>query len=244
MDDFFIGYDWPAPPGLWRTVRRSALGLGVGVVGLSAVLAVGHRPLEGGTFEFGNLTGHRGTIVEAPFPMLRPDDARKPWPLLAARGKHGASFAVRGLDGRAVTVNATRIGRGAGHMLEIVDVRVEDAQASRRVDREPRLARGPGSVAITLVGEIVDTKCYLGVMVPGDGATHRACAALCLRGGLPPALRVRDAGGEDRLYLIAGSDATRQAVVWAGETVEMTGVVTRQGGWPVLSTEPGAWRRH
>ena len=39
-------------------------------------------------------------------------------------------------------------------------------------------------------------------------------------------------------------DASRdQAIAWAGETVEMTGVVTLQGGWQVLTTEPGGWRR-
>jgi hypothetical protein len=127
-------------------------------------------------------------------------------------------------------------------MLEIADVSVEGGQGPA-VATEPSPASGDRAI-VSLVGEIVDTKCYLGVMVPGEGTTHRSCAALCLRGGLPPALRVRVTGGTDRLYLIAGPDATRQrAVEWAGETVEMAGAVTQQGGWLVLTTEPGAWRR-
>ncbi len=243
MNDFFIGYNWPAPPGLMRTVTRAAFGIGAGAVGLSAILAVGHRPLEGGTFEFGHMTEHHGTVIEAPVPMLQPDDHREPWPLLAARGKHGASSAVRGLGGKAVTLKATRISRGAGQMLEIADVSVAAEQGSGKVTTEPRPSLGDGA-SVSLVGEIVDTKCYLGVMVPGEGTTHRSCAALCLRGGLPPALRVRATGGTDRLYLITGPDATRQqAVEWAGETVEMAGAVTQQGGWLVLTTEPGDWRR-
>ena len=40
----------------------------------------------------------------------------------------------------------------------------------------------------TLTGEIVDSKCYLGVMNPGRGKVHRDCAARCLSGGIPPAL--------------------------------------------------------
>ena len=40
----------------------------------------------------------------------------------------------------------------------------------------------------TLAGEIVDSKCYLGVMNPGRGKVHRDCAARCLSGGIPPAL--------------------------------------------------------
>jgi hypothetical protein len=243
MNDFFIGYNWPAPPGPMRIVRRAAFGLGAGAVGLSAILAVGHRPLEGGTFEFGHLTEHHGTIVEAPVPMLQPDDPREPWPLLAARGKHGAASLLHGFGGKAVTLKATRISRGAGRMLEIADASMDADQSSAKVATEPSPVSGDRAI-VSLVGEIVDTKCYLGVMVPGEGTTHRSCAALCVRGGLPPALRVRATGGTDRLYLIAGSDATRQqAVEWAGETVEMSGAVTQQGGWLVLTTEPGAWQR-
>ena len=106
------------------------------------------------------------------------------------------------------------------------------------------LQSGPPETAMTLTGEIVDSKCFLGVMVPGEGTTHRGCAALCLRGGIPAALHVKRPDGAASLYLIAGSSATRdQAIAWAGETVEMTGVVTQQGGWQVLTTEPGGWRR-
>jgi hypothetical protein len=35
--------------------------------------------------------------------------------------------------------------------------------------------RGP----VELTGEIVDSKCFLGVMVPGSGKTHKECASLC-----------------------------------------------------------------
>lgn len=47
----------------------------------------------------------------------------------------------------------------------------------------------------TLKGEIVDSKCYLGVMNPGNLKAHRACAINCIQGGVPPVLLVRDGGG-------------------------------------------------
>ena len=37
-----------------------------------------------------------------------------------------------------------------------------------------------------LSGEIVDSKCFLGVMNPGSGKVHRDCAARCVSGGVPP----------------------------------------------------------
>jgi hypothetical protein len=237
--DFFIGYNWPVQPDLWRAVRRAALGIGLGVVGLSGVLAVGHLPLEGGVFDFGHVTEHTGTVVEHPYPMLRHADSKAPWALLVARGKHGASQYVRGLDGKTVALKATRVARGAYEMLELAEAPgITDAGTSR-TDALQYHGR------LTLVGEVVDSKCFLGVMVPGQGTTHRGCAALCLRGGIPAALHVRQADGSSALYLIAGPAVTGEVLApLAGQIVEMTGSLTRLGGWQVLTTEPGGWRRH
>jgi hypothetical protein len=244
--DFFIGYNWPLSAATSRVLRRVGGGLAIGAVGLAGALAAGHRPLEGGNFEFGHVSEHRGTVVAHPVPMLRRDDGRRPWPLLVAVGKHGADDLVRGLGGREVTVQATRISRGDWEMLEMRSVNAglkprrhsaADIEKGVEAGLQPR---GP----VTLTGEIVDSKCFLGVMVPGEGVTHRGCAALCLRGGIPAALHVKQKNGVPSLYLIAGSAATRdRAIAWAGEVVEMTGTVTQPGGWQVLTTQPGAWRR-
>ena len=57
----------------------------------------------------------------------------------------------------------------------------------------------PTSLGVaTLRGEIVDSKCYLGAMKPGDQKTHKACATLCIRGGIPPVLVERLPGGGTR----------------------------------------------
>jgi hypothetical protein len=55
---------------------------------------------------------------------------------------------------------------------------------------------------LTLAGEIVDTKCFLGVMNPGEGKVHRECAALCLHGGIPPALFTRELDGSPKIVLL------------------------------------------
>jgi hypothetical protein len=41
---------------------------------------------------------------------------------------------------------------------------------------------------VKLTGEIVDSKCFLRVIAPGSGKTHKECASLRLRGGIPPAV--------------------------------------------------------
>jgi hypothetical protein len=243
MDDFFIGYNWPQPPGLLRLVKRAALGLGVGVVGLSGALAMGHVPLEGGLFEFGQVRTVTGTVVERPHPMLRPDDDRSPWPLLVSKGKHGAGDAVRGLEGRRVHLQATRIARGAQTMLEID---VEPAPAAGASDPAP-VGDQPADTSdehVTLRGEIVDSKCFLGVMVPGAGTTHRDCASLCLRGGIPPALFVREAEGTSSLVLLTGAEPSLRdgAAARARGPVEMSGPIEQRGGGGGLRTDPNGWR--
>ena len=241
MDNFFIGYNWPQPAGLLRVVKRAALGLGVGVVGLSGALAAGHVPLAGGLFEFGDVKTVAGTIVEAPYPMLRLDDKSHPWPLLVARGKHGARKAVAGLEGRRVTLRATRIAREGHAMLEIADEPIGQAGPAAPRGTESPVPTG----AVTLRGEIIDSKCFLGVMVPGAGTTHRDCASLCLRGGIPPALFVQHADGTSSLVLLVGSEPRlrERATAWAGETVEVAGAIGRQGGWTTVESNPDQWRR-
>jgi hypothetical protein len=98
----------------------------------------------------------------------------------------------------------------------------------------------------TLRGEIVDTKCFLGVMVPGVGTTHKDCASLCLRGGIPAGLFVRDREGRTSLLLLedaSGEPAGREVLAYAGEAIEITGVTARRGGWLHLRSDPATWRR-
>lgn len=241
-DEFFIGYNPPPmPTGIARVVTRAVIVLGAGGVLMAAGLAIGHVTLGGGVFEFGHPRAIAGVIVERPYPALRmPNGA--PDVLLVAAGKHGADALVRGLDGRRVTLTGTRIQRGDRTMLEIEPASIS-VQATA-VDAVP-VALSETSGPVTLRGEIVDGKCFLGVMVPGDGTTHKACASLCLRGGLPPALLVRDrAGRSEVLLLVSPSDEplSQAAAAWAGEPVEMTGVTTRRGDWWLLRTDPATWR--
>lgn len=84
--------------------------------------------------------------------------------------------------------------------------------------------------ANTVVGEIVDTKCYLGAMKPGRGKPHRDCAALCIRGGIPAALLVRTTTGErELLHLVdlAGRPLGRELLDRVGQPVEVTGQLRR-----------------
>jgi hypothetical protein len=92
-----------------------------------------------------------------------------------------------------------------------------------------------------LAGEIVDGKCYFGVMRPGAGKVHRACAARCISSGTPPVLAVEDVAGERLHLLLVGADggaAHRMLLPFVAEPVEVTGRVLRYENLLVMRVDP------
>jgi hypothetical protein len=188
---------------------------------------------------------------ERPYPMLQVDgmDRAAPWALLVAPGKHGADTLVRGHDGQRVRLDGTPIARGGYMMFELVPDSIGPAAPSAELSAEPVQDASESELApigsVTLRGEIVDSKCWLGVMVPGAGKTHKDCASLCLRGGIPPALFVQDRAGRSALVLLedpSGHPVGPRATALAGEPVEISGTTWRQQGWLHLRSDPATWR--
>ncbi len=180
-DDLYVGYLPAAPPRVARFLRRVVPALVAAAAAVAALLAVLQAPFDPGTFEFGTTRAVEGTIFEHPYPMLVEKDAKR-GALLVREGKHGAAPDAAGLDGHRVRFEATRVESPLGSLLELVPATLEPATAA--AETSPAPAQPLGRVELT--GEIVDSKCFLGVMKPGRGKPHRSCAARCLAGGLPP----------------------------------------------------------
>jgi hypothetical protein len=258
MDDFFVGYDPPMPASLARFTRRASVVAIVGATAAAALLATtGHRLLDGGTFAFGSPELVTGRVIEHPHPAVIEGDRRTGGiTLVVAPGKHGAAPLVAGLGGREVRLAGTRIQRHGHDMLELLPGTIAPSpKPSMPQSSIPGAARDDGGATVDptrdtpgqvlLHGEVVDSKCYLGVMVPGEGHTHRACASLCVRGGIPAALLVRTADGDSRLYLLetpAGEAIGPSLAAWAGRRALVPGVTGRRGDWRTLRTTPATWR--
>ena len=74
----------------------------------------------------------------------------------------------------------------------MIETKPEWIQASAKDERRAQSDAPYESLGKqTFVGEIVDSKCFLGVMNPGRLTPHRACAIRCISGGVPPVLLVR-----------------------------------------------------
>jgi hypothetical protein len=188
-------------------MRRILIALAVLAVGAAAILIAGQQPFPASTFEFQQYREFRGTLITEPYPALAIPGQGLPW-LLVAPGKHGVGD-MRSLDGHEVKLTGERITRGDDHMIEIATTPLPYSPDSAPLPSASNSAPLPsrdrqGAVThLQLTGEIVDSKCYFGVMTPGAGKVHRDCAVRCISGGIPPAFLVRDSTGNTVTLLLA-----------------------------------------
>jgi len=249
-EDFFVGY-LPVPSRLGRRLRWVAVGLLMMAPVLALLVAWGQGSFRSGVFEFGKTRSFEGVLYETPVPMLRltPQEGATTNLLLVSFGKHGLPEEARGHHGKKVSFDGSLIYRRGLSMVEM------NALDTFRVHGDP----GPGEArppaeslgAVSLVGEIVDTKCFSGVMRPATGKVHRACAIRCISGGVPPGLLVRDTpantedAGDGRpggtVFVLAGADGKALDgntqdfdVEWAGRVVEARGELQLLDGLPVV----------
>lgn len=240
-DEFFVGY-LPLP----KTLRRP-LAL-IAVVALALLMAAGYvfasttAGAGRGKFAFGTAAGTLGLLTVKPEPMLWTVDAAGEvrGNLIVRQGKFGLSVRAAALDGQLVRVQGSTIERDGRRMIELArePEPASDASAEDRRALADIATRELGEV--TLRGEIVDSKCYLGRMRPGDQRTHRACAQLCIAGGIPPLFVVPAADGGETHYLLATYDGTSLAqplLPFVAEPVEIRGRVVQRGDVLLLQTD-------
>jgi hypothetical protein len=245
MNDFYVGYLPKAPTPLARFVRMIIIVLGLLAATAALVLVVGQMPFAASAFEYGKLRRFEGVVVIRPFPTLlvaRPGEIGQQGKysryLLVAPGKHGADDLVAAFDGKQVRLQGQLIYREDGTMVEITPGSIA-VVGPAPMEQEMTHNLGP----VTLTGEIVDSKCYLGVMNPGQGKVHRDCAARCLSGGIPPIFITAD--GHEQLLLVGldglalGRDALREFIA---EPIQIQGELLETGSTRLLKVDPRGLR--
>lgn len=242
---FYVGYVARSAQAVARFIRPRLTLVVVLLAALAVVAAAAGAPLGNGRFEYGTMQSFEGRIIEAPYPMLavrRAMDSRPAWSyyFLAGPGKHGAGPEVSGLDGKTVRLAGTAAHRDGETLIEVA-ARPETLPN----DPEPLdslVALG----AVTLSGEIVDGKCHLGVMVPGEGPTHRGCAVRCISGGAPALFVAHDTAGTSYRFLLVDDrlEPVGQRVLDVVATpLRITGQAFRRGDLYYLAAEPSTYER-
>ena len=274
-DEFFVGWMASAPVGIARVARSAVIALLCAGVAAAVLAAASQHPPVPSVWEEKSTT-LEGVLICDPYPRLvcaQPDGSGPRHVLLVAQGKFGlldpADYCggditkpwpdaerdaliarMKSLAGMGVRVSGTILRRGRGEMMEVLSAEAT-VNAAAAVSASTALAAAAEPFDLheaDLVGEIVDPKCFYGAMKPGEGKTHRACAARCVAGGISPVLVVRSGVNPDRCVLLTTADgrALNGPVVAAGlvgEPVRVRGRAVSLGGIEFLRVAEGGISR-
>lgn len=239
LDEFYVGY-LPMPPAHLRVVRVLVVLMAVWILGLAVVISSFMRDPGDAVWDTSQERNWTGKLVLSPYPMLVPDDGSSTH-LVIEMGKRGAHDRVESFDNRRVTLRGYVLQRDGRRIIELspdpdaVEGLPDLSEWSRglvdQMEARPALLRG----------EIVDGKCYLGAMKPGNGLTHKACATLCIKGGLPPMfLTQTPSGPEFRLLLVDGEVALPEHLLrFVAEPVQLDGELIEIAGIPAVRVSSG-----
>lgn len=251
-EEFYVGYLPNAPHGIARFIKWIIVLLTIVVVSIGFILVKNQKGFSPGTFEKNQVTEISGIIFHDPVPNIKVVDGRDELgnPILISipligYGKHGADGIIRDwekehgtvLDNKKITIHGRLIYHDGKTLMEINNeenkmVSIENVKPGEAIN-----SKTSDLGFTTLSGEIIDPKCYFGVMKPGEGKPHRDCAIRCISGGMPPTLEVKNENGDANYVLLLGKDGNQinEAVLpFVAEPVSITGKLVQMDDWTVM----------
>ncbi|MDJ0703049.1 MAG: hypothetical protein QNJ46_07210 [Leptolyngbyaceae cyanobacterium MO_188.B28] len=242
-DEFYIGYAQKIPPG----IRNFLLVLVPGLIALVGILGFWlpsvHNQYSPGALD--RTQDFQGVLMAQPVPHLavpRQGNTREGGAysryLLSAFNK--AAFdpkALKELSGQWVNLKGLPVYRDHYTLLASAGATAADLPANAPM--APPEGKSLGE--FDLSGQIEDSKCYLGVMKPGESATHRNCAIRCISGGVPASLVVQNTAGDRMYFALVGRDGqaiNNQILPKVGSPVNVKGEVMQYDDLYVLKANP------
>lgn len=242
-DEFYIGYANGIGQATKKIIVRF-IGAAILLLLMGAFLfAFFQKPAVNSSFDFGNPTKISGVYHESPYPMLRVQLTKSEFKevVLLGFGKSGANPYLDqareregDLNGKKLTIEGQLIYYNGKTLLEI-----DDSQKISVFEMgTTTVHKSMGKMQIE--GEIIDPKCFFGVMKPGYGKIHRSCAARCISGGIPPVLVSSAQNGVESYFLLAdlkGNAIHKDIVPYIGSPSRLTGEVKKIGDWQLLQID-------
>jgi hypothetical protein len=258
--DFYIGWQAQAPASITHHIKR-VLGLLFAImIVIGLLLARNQKKFSTANFEFGSLTQVTGFYFNKPVPSIKAEHGTDRFgnntyvtiPLVGF-GKFGAEGVMdilekeqgTSLNQKELTLKGTLL-YNDGKLLMQIDANDKPLISVGKMADIISIPVQKEIGTVKLRGEIVDPKCFFGVMKPGEGKVHKDCAIRCILGGIPPVLRVQNEKGEANYYLLVGphgekmNEAVKDLVA---EPVEIEARAVQQGDWIILYTAKEGMRQ-
>ncbi len=239
-DPFFVG--WGKIP---KDYKVFLISLTASIIAVFAILsyAISSTQSDPGDGALMGLTTAVGILQADPYPVLHVISSGRYQPgetiILSGGGKRGVVKRAAGFDGQVVRAAGVTMQRGDLNGMQLRSgkngLRGDDTGADAFTVRVENLGRW------RLTGEICDGKCLNGAMRPGRGLAHKACANLCLLGGVPPVF-VSSAPVEGSEFLLMadanGKAVTEEILKFTATYVEIEGEVERRGELLIFKISP------
>jgi hypothetical protein len=247
-EEFYIGYLDSVPVRTRRALRKFVVAALLLLVGVSAIFAFTQNTFKNSSFELTTSTKIVGVYHENPYPMIKVQTSKESFKniLLLGFGKSSANpylkkirMEVPKLSGSTLSIEGNLIYYNGKTLLQITDdekIKFVDKANANLVPKASSMIKN-----MLLQGEIIDPKCYFGVMKPGKGKIHRSCAVLCISGGIPPVLATTDDNNISEYYLITdlnGAAIHKEILPHVGKPSLITGTVVKMEDWYQLRIDP------
>lgn len=262
-DEFYIGWQNEAPKGFSKRTKLFVIMVLVLLPLIALSIVFTQNKFNNHVFEYGNLRTLEGTLYTNPVPFLLVDEDFFPDNraiLLIGFGKFGAEETIaqieeeqgESIEGKHVLLSGTLIYGDHKALFELT----EGKKSLVKIKGEGVDFQFPVNTnsTVKLRGQILDPKCYFGVMKHGEGKIHRSCAIRCISGGIPPVLKVNfrsDEHKDDRddiTYCILrgenGEAINKDVLQYVADPVELD-ISTSQElfGWHVVNVKSNGIRR-
>lgn len=256
--EFYIGYMPSAPRSFAARNKLVVAFILIMIPVISFLIVSNQKGFTNSQFEFGNLVELEGVLFKEPIPILKVKTGEDVSGVDTYQSimlinflKFGADELLEGYESKIgsslnqtkVKVKGTLIYYNGVTLLELTD------QENALIDYGP--IEGPalnqlnddlGNVSLS--GEIVDPKCFFGVMKPGNGKPHKSCAIRCIAGGIPPILMVKNDNGDANYVILKGSEGqniNQQILPFVANPMNIKGSLKKVDDWLVLETGIDQW---
>lgn len=245
-DEFYVSYiEGSLGDNTKRIIKRFGFITLFVMVGAAVLFALSQKTFKNSSFELTSETKVTGIFHESPYPMLRVELAENTFKsiVLLGFGKSSANpflqklkSAVSDLEGKKIAIEGNLIYYNGKTLIQITD----DEKVTLVTDSTVQVPDNELVGEVILEGEIIDPKCYFGVMKPGKGKIHRSCAVRCISGGIPPVLATKDSSNVSSYYLLTDTDGNpihQEILPYVGQPAKMKGVVEKNDDWHVLKID-------